>query len=344
MTVVAEFVAVGPVSAGSKGGGVAAGVAASGAGGDITYEQPDDPRAGGWERPRLRPPELRLLGLLVETEALSTGQVQRLTGSPERTVQHRLAGLAGRGLVGWVRPLVRRGTSPTLWWATPFGAQAISGHGPVSVPAGDDLDLDGGPCGVDRGLARVWLVVAMNELRLGLRDLHSPGGLRLLSWQRTKGGLWVDGARRLATGARFTVRVGRSGIAGGLVLLDTGRLPRTRLVGPLSVFARLTGTRPWPMVGPGTGGVPWLLVLTREPGRAVGWLAAAEQIRLDPPGRLDPRLARAAAARVAVCTSASPSSDVLVGPWQRTGTGRPARLGDLLRAGISCRDADGAGR
>lgn len=285
----------------------------------------------GWRGPpRVRPAAERLLGLLVEREALSTGQLQRLTDSPQRTAQHRLAGLAGRSLVGRVRPAVSRGTSPSLWWATPLGARTVSASGPSAT-----TDAGAGVAGPDRGLARVSAVVVMNELWLGLRHADPQLGVRLRSWQRTPNGLILDGVRRLATDAQFTVETGAPGSApvrvGGLVYLDTGRLPRTRLAGPLSAFARLADNR-LPYADEAVSGAPpWLLVLSRQPGRADAWLAAADQLRALPPSGLDRRALLVAATRMAVCAYPPAATSVLDLSWQRPGSGRPVRLPDLLR-------------
>lgn len=287
----------------------------------------------GWRRPQVRPAAERLLGLLVEREALSTGQLQRLTGSPQRTVQYRLAGLARRGLVGRMRPVVGRGTSPSLWWATPLGARAVSGSGSTAA-----VDADPGTAAADRGLARVSAVVAMNELRLGLHEADPTVGVRLRSWQRTPNGVALDGVRRLATDARFTVETGAGGstpvCVGGLVYLDSGLLPRTRLVGPLSAFARLAGSATRSGGGPVPGPLPWLLVLTRQPGRADAWLTAADEVIARPPSGLDPWAALAAAGRMTVCAYPSAATSVLDLPWQRPGAGRPARLPDLLHLDV----------
>lgn len=309
-----------------------------GAGGDDTHDDQDDLRALVLDRPRLRPADTRLLGLLVAAEVLSTGQLRRMTGSPERTVQYRLAGLAGRGLVGRVRPLVDRGTSPILWWATPFGARAIGALD--DPPLAIDLDRADGAAGLDRRLPRVWLVAAMNELRLGLAAPAPTGGLELVCWERTPCGVRIDGARRLRVDARFSVHAGHS-VAGGLVWLDDGRVPRTRMAGPLGAFARLTAPRPSSTQGPRStgGGVRWLLVLARSPGRVAGWLAAAEELRGEVSAGLDRDVAAGASGRVAVYLSRSPSADVLAGPWYRPGADRPARLADVLRAQADHRNA-----
>ncbi len=66
---------------------------------------PSSSRAGDEPPPRtLRQADRRLLGLLGAHEALTSGQLVRLTGLPERTVQHRLGLLYRAGLLHRVRP------------------------------------------------------------------------------------------------------------------------------------------------------------------------------------------------------------------------------------------------
>jgi DNA-binding transcriptional ArsR family regulator len=60
----------------------------------------------------LRPTERQVLVLLGAHEVLTSGQLVRLTGLPERTVQHRLGLLYRAGLVNRVRPPREIGTSP----------------------------------------------------------------------------------------------------------------------------------------------------------------------------------------------------------------------------------------
>lgn len=282
------------------------------------------------------------MALLVGWEALSTGQLRRLTGSSERTVQYQLARLASRGLVGRYRPIVARGTSPALWWATPFGARAVATAGPGAETDGVTgfigPDAGGLGSGPDRGVRRVSAVVALNGLRLALAAAGPAVGVRLRSWQRTPGGVRVDGVRRLGIDARFTVDTATDPAGADraaapvevLVYLDSGQLPRTRLAGPLAVFARLVASAPGPP-GERPCAWPWLLVLTGQRGRVGGWLAAAEELIARPPAGLDPQAARAAAGRVAVCACPPPGTDILDRLWQRPGTSLLTRLGDLLR-------------
>jgi DNA-binding transcriptional ArsR family regulator len=103
-----------------------------------TSSRPDaeDPNVQQASRPvlkvlgyRPRAADRHLLALVCEHQVLTTGQLVRLAGMPERTVQHRLGVLYRAGLVSRHRPRAAVGTSPYHVWLTAFGAEAI-GAGP----------------------------------------------------------------------------------------------------------------------------------------------------------------------------------------------------------------------
>ena len=94
-----------------------------------------------------------VLALLGTHEVLTSGQLVRLTGLPERTVQHHLGLLYRAGLVNRVRPPREVGTSPYHCWLTTFGAAAIGAEKPGA--RSDD------PAGVQAtaALSELWLAV-----------------------------------------------------------------------------------------------------------------------------------------------------------------------------------------
>ena len=259
--------------------------------------------------------DARLLGLLAEHEVLTTCQLQRLTGGCGRTVQHRLGLLVRRGLVERIRPRVERGTSPYLCWLTPLGAAAV-GVAPMAC---------------DRSTARVKAVAVLNECWTGLRDGTPGTEVELVSWQRTRDGLtFADGGRerRLGVDAMFTAHVTRKGgqvAASGLVFLDTGRLPGTRLAGPLEAFTRYLVTRQ-----ASDGEPPWLLVVTRSAHRAGCWLTAAGDS-----GAACHGLAAGVTSetgRLAVAVETAPSARLVrAAAWQQPRGRAPVRLAELLR-------------
>jgi len=116
------------------------------------------------QRPRPRRSDERLLALLGEHQVLTTSQLVRLTGVPERTAQHRLGTLCRAGLVSRYRPRAVVGTCPYHWWLTPFGATAIGAKPPE--PWSDRL-------------ACVRTVAALSDLWLGIEDHGLAAGLSL---------------------------------------------------------------------------------------------------------------------------------------------------------------------
>lgn len=78
---------------------------------------PGTPTAIPARTPRVA--DRRLLALIGEHEVLTSGQLVRLTGMPERTVQHRLGVLYRAGLVDRHRPQAAIGTCPYHVWLTP---------------------------------------------------------------------------------------------------------------------------------------------------------------------------------------------------------------------------------
>lgn len=65
---------------------------------------------------RLRPVDEVVVALLGAYEVVTSSQLVRLTGLPERTVQHRIGLRYRAGLVSPVRPPRYVGTSPFHCW------------------------------------------------------------------------------------------------------------------------------------------------------------------------------------------------------------------------------------
>jgi len=115
----------------------------------------------------LRPTERQLVFLLGNHEVLTSGQLVRLTGLPERTVRHHLDLLYRAGLVNRVRPPREIGTSPYHCWLTAFGAMAVGAEKPGA--RSDD------PAGVQA-------TAALSELWLSVRDRGKGVGFDLVGW------------------------------------------------------------------------------------------------------------------------------------------------------------------
>ncbi len=215
---------------------------------------------------------------------LTTGQLVRLTGLPERTVQHRLARLHRAGLVSRYRPEVPVGTAPYHAWLTTFGATAI-GAGPPE-PWSDD------PAGLPA-------MAALSELWLGVRDHGCQVGLHLAGWRRLPDGLtWhdpgSDTVRQLPVEAELRVGLGAE-VVTALVGAHVERVPTVRVVAILARFAAYVAGRSATTLG------PVLLVLARAERVAAAVLSACGQVGDTPVGRRLGRVALdAATGRVAV--------------------------------------------
>ena len=187
---------------------------------------------------RPRAANRHLLALVCEHQVLTTGQLVRLTGMPERTVQHRLGVLYGAGLLSRHRPRAAVGTSPYHLWLTAFGAEAI-GTGPPE------------PWNEDLGCVRT--VAALSELWLDLADHGREVGLTLTGWRRLPNGLpcadpRTGADRRLGADAELSVRLGGTYVR-ALLFARIHRIPRNRL-GPVatrwSAYLAAAASASWP--------------------------------------------------------------------------------------------------
>ncbi len=271
--------------------------------------------AAAGPRQGLRPVDRGLLGLLGEHQVLTTGQLVRLTGLPERTVQHRLTRLDRAGLLNRHRPQVPLGTAPFHCWLTTFGAAAM-GVGPPE-PWGED------PAGL-RAIA------ALSELWLGVRDRGLEAGLHLEGWRRLPSGVpWRDPrtgtVRALPLEAELRVTVGGE-LVSALVLVRVERVPSARLVAALGRFASAVATLP------ATPSRPVLLVLARTGHLADLVCSACHQVAAAPVARhLDPVARQVAIRRVAVgVVEPRPAGLVVEAVWHPVDGDHARRLAEVL--------------
>ncbi len=230
------------------------------------------PSAAGFEAAppvrALRSTERQLLSLLGTHEVLTSGQLVRLTGLPERTVQYRLGLLYRDGLLNRFRPPREVGTSPYHCWLTAFGAAAIGAEKPAA--RSDDL-------------AGMQATAALSELWLAVRDHGKGVGLELIGWRRLPSGLPYDDPRTgtlraLPAEAKLTVALGGNEVT-MLVVARVERVPAARLAAVLARFAGyLTSScaERCPQV---------LAVLARTPRVAERLLTAAETLGAAPAAR-----------------------------------------------------------
>ncbi len=76
-------------------------------------------------------PSHDLLVLLDQHRVLTSTQLARLTGAPQRTVTHRLDRLLQARLVAYARPGREAGSAPRHWWLTVTGARLVAGVAPA---------------------------------------------------------------------------------------------------------------------------------------------------------------------------------------------------------------------
>ncbi len=276
------------------------------------------PEALALHPPRLGPGGAHTLALLAEHEVLSTTQLRRLTGACERTMQHRITRLALHGLVARIRPPAEQGSSPYLCWLTPLGYAALDMRPPAPFRA--------------PSAARVSAVAVLNEFWSTLATSAAASGIELTCWRRCPDGLPYPGpatGRRLRADAVLDVRVGCSAgslTARGVVMLDAGAVPASRLDAPVTALhhyvaaGRRHGTSASSEV---------LLVITRSIYRAERWIAAAGAAAMA--AATDQEVFRQ---RFAVCVATAPSgAPVLDAVWRRADDTHVLRLSDVLRAG-----------
>jgi len=215
----------------------------------------------------LRPIERQLLALLGTHEVLTSGQLVRLTGLPERTVQHHLGLLHRAGLVNRVRPPREVGTSPYHGWLTAFGAAVIG----AEMPGARNDDLAG-----------VQATAALSELWLAVRDHGKGAGLELIGWRRLPSGLPYDDLRTgtlraLPAEAELTVALCGTEVT-VLVVARVERVPAARLAAVLARFAGYLAASSDPSA-------PVLAVLARTPRVAERVLTTADTLGAAPAAR-----------------------------------------------------------
>ncbi len=265
----------------------------------------------------LRPVDEVVLALLGTHEVLTSGQLVRLTGLPERTVQHHLGLLYRAGLINRVRPPREVGTSPYHCWLTAFGAAAIGDEKPGA--RSDDL-------------AGVQASAALSELWLAVRDRGKGVGLELRGWRRLPSGPpyqdpHTGTIRELPAEAEMIVIPGPPGGREMrlLVVARTERVPAARLAAVLARFACFLAASSDPSD-------PVLTVLARMSRVAERVLTTADTLGEAPAARrLEEGVIATARHRVAVGVVEPHPVGLATEPvWATPADRRPRRLIDIL--------------
>jgi len=216
-------------------------------------------------------PSHDLLVLLDAHRVLTTDQLARATGTPVRTVRHRLDRLRTAGLVDAVRPGREAGSSPRHWWLRVAGARMVAGT--AAAPGRQR------PSGLHvahaAAIAEVWLTV---------RDHGPSAGLALRRWWTDRAG-WQEwettrpgyGARlrRLTPDGAMLVDVDHDDVAGtaaAWVEVDLATMSQAVLREKVTRYLAYATDRAWVGRWPHC---PPLLLLTTTEARAATFIAAA---------------------------------------------------------------------
>jgi hypothetical protein len=213
---------------------------------------------------------------------MTTDQLARATGTPERTVRYRLDRLHDARLIECVRPGRETGSAPRHWWLRPAGARLVSGTAAA----------DGRPSGMfvahAAAITEVWL--AMREQVQVAGWLTDRAGWQ--EWERD--GLWSSSRFRLTPDA--VARVTLPGAANVIVFIevDLATMTQTVLRQKLARYLAYVEDRAWEGAYPHC---PPLLLLTTTATRAATFARSAAHIIGKPSAPDDP----AAGLVVAAC-------------------------------------------
>ncbi|WP_152748286.1 replication-relaxation family protein [Micromonospora sp. RV43] len=218
-------------------------------------------------------PSHDLLVLLDAHRVLTTDQLARATGTPVRTVRHRLDRLRTAGLVDAVRPGREAGSSPRHWWLRIAGARLVAGT--AAAPGRQR------PSGL-----HVAHAAAIAEVWLAVRDHGPSAGLALRRWWTDRAGWqewettppgWGARRRRLTPDGALLVDVDHAGVVGtaaAFVEVDLATMSQVVLREKVTRYLAYAEDRAWEGRWPHC---PPLLLLTTTEARAATFLAAADR-------------------------------------------------------------------
>lgn len=209
-------------------------------------------------------PSHDLLVLLNQHRVMTTGQLARATGAPERTVRFRLERMREAHLVDCARPGRESGSAPRHWWLRPAGARLVAG-----VAA-----ADGHPSGMFVNHA-----AAITEVWLALTEHGPAAGIRAGDWFADRAG-WQEWEGPGAWSHRYRLtpdavaRIGLSGDGSTVAFLevDLASMTQTLLKQKVARYLAYAADRAWQGVHPHC---PPLLMLTTTATRAATFVRAA---------------------------------------------------------------------
>jgi DNA-binding transcriptional ArsR family regulator len=211
-------------------------------------------------------PSHDLLVLLDAHRVMTTGQLARASGAPERTVTYRLNQLREAGLIDCVRPGRETGSEPQHWWLKPAGARIVTGTAAA----------EGSPSGMF-----VKHAATITEVWLALAERGAGAGVALTGWQADRAG-WQEWPppsgfgipRRLTPDAVAQADLA-SGQAAFFVEVDLATMTQTQLKAKLANYLAYAEDRAWRPGG--HPHCPPLLFLTTTAARATTFMRAAER-------------------------------------------------------------------
>jgi transcription initiation factor IIE alpha subunit len=212
-------------------------------------------------------PSHLLLVLLNQHRVMTTGQLARATGTPERTVRYRLDQLHDTGLVAYARPGREIGSAPRHWWLRPAGARLVAG-----TAAGESK-----PSAMFAAHA-----AAITEVWLALSE-HGPArGIELedwltdrAGWQEWEAGTYWSRRYRLTPDAVARVRMPDGSPAVAFIEVDLATMTQTLLKEKVARYLAYAADRAWEGMHPYC---PPMLLLTTTATRAATFVRAAGQL------------------------------------------------------------------
>ena len=262
-----------------------------------------------------------ILWLVHVHRVLTTPQLIRLTGRPERTIDYRLARLRERSLAARTRPYAASGSAPYYWWLTRAGARLVEGTSPAPGKG------EPNPLFLRHTAAIAGLYVA-------LLDVGPAVGLTLSTWHRDEES-WEDWDHlgqhgRIRPDAYVEVRLavdGEPGTAGAFIEVDFATMDQARLRAKVARHRRYAAETIWWERHPCC---PALLLVTTSEARVSRFLAGAKKSRPrrnpceeDHPARYDEL--------VAACAAVASPEAAIASPVWRAGVGdAPCTLSALL--------------
>jgi DNA-binding transcriptional ArsR family regulator len=255
-------------------------------------------------------PSHLVLVLLDQHRVMTTSQLARATGTPERTVRYRMERLREANLVECARPGRESGSAPRHWWLRPAGARLVAGTAAA----------EGRPSAMfaahAAAITEVWLALTEQDPAVGVEPkewLTDRAG-----WQEWDGtGAWSR-RYRVTPDAVAQVMLPGAGSAVVFVEVDLASMTQTLLKQKVARYLAYAADRAWHGMHPHC---PPLLLLTTTATRAATFVRAAQPL-LDQHERTYATGDRAETPVVAACGHVRVPARAIVEPCWNVAGGR----------------------